>query len=190
MNAIERAFQDVPRSEFLPEGVQIDALRDRPLSIGYGQTNSQPSTVRAMLQWLDVQPGDNVLDVGSGSGWTTALLTHLVGDAGRVEAVEIVPQLVAFGRDNCERLGIRNAAFHQAQRQIGWPQSAPYDRILVSASAAKLPALLLGQLKVGGSNKMVIPVGNEILEISIGTNGEIRIIDHPGFIFVPLLQPQ
>lgn len=186
MNAIQQAFQSIPRSEFLPEDVRENALENRPLPIGYGQTNSQPSTVRAMLNWLDVQPGDNVLDVGSGSGWTTALLAYLAGDTGKVEAVEIVPELVAFGRDNCRRLGIQNISFHQAEEQIGWPQGAPYNRILTSASARELPTQLLAQLKAGGASKMIIPVKDEILEIGVGENSEFHIIHHPGFIFVPL----
>lgn len=192
MSDIQEAFRLVPRSEFLPENVQANALEDRPLSIGYNQTNSQPSTVRRMLEWLNVQPGDKILDVGSGSGWTTALLAQLTGDRGKVEATERIPELVAFGQENCKRLGIKNVTFHAATNTLGWPPAAPYDRILVSAGANELPAQLLGQLKTGATSKMVIPVEDEILEVSVDEDGKIYTIHHPGFLFVPLwpLHPQ
>lgn len=192
MNDIQEVFQLVPRSEFLPENVQANAFEDRPLSIGYDQTNSQPSTMRRMLEWLDVQPGNKILDVGSGSGWTTALLAQLTGDKGMVIATERIPELVTFGKANCERLGVKNVTFHEATDTLGWPPGAPYDRILVSAAAEELPAQLLGQLKTGEAGKMVIPVEDEILEVSVDENGEIYTIHHPGFLFVPLqpLHPQ
>lgn len=185
MNRIEQAFEAVPRSEFLPEEVQESASEDRPLPIGHGQTNSQPSTVRLMLEWLDAQEGDKVLDVGSGSGWSSALLAYLTGATGSVIATEKIPQLILFGEQNCERLGIKNVTFRQAGHTLGWPAEAPYDRILVSAGAEQLPAKLLDQLKPGG--KMVIPVDNEILEIETDSEGEIYVTHHPGFVFVPLL---
>lgn len=137
-----------------------------------------------MLEWLEAQPGDTVLDVGSGSGWTTALLAHIVGPKGRVYAVEKIPELVAFGRDNCERSGIRNARFYEAGKQVGLPEHAPYDRILVSASADWLPSELLDQLKPEG--KLVIPVGASILEITKQPDSPPEIREHPGFLFVPL----
>jgi protein-L-isoaspartate(D-aspartate) O-methyltransferase len=185
MDRVEQAMQAVPREAFLPEEIQDSASEDRPLPIGYGQTNSQPSTVRLMLEWLDVKKGDKILDVGSGSGWTTALLAHLTGEAGWVEATEKVPQLILFAEQNCERLGIENVTFHQAIDTLGWSPEAPYDRILVSASADELPAGLVQQLKPGG--KMVIPVDDEILEVETDSEGQIFIVRHPGFSFVPLL---
>jgi len=187
MDKIEQAFLNTPREVFLPSGMRIYASEDKPISIGYGQTNSQPSTVRQMLEWLDVKDGDKVLDVGSGSGWTSALLSYLVGEEGTVDATEIVPELVSYGRKNCEQLGLQNVTFHQADTAIGWPDNAPYDKILVSASADMLPAGLVKQLKTGVSGKMVIPVQDEILEVSVDELGEIFILHHPGFLFVPLI---
>src|SRR5665213_784816 len=105
MPAIDEAFRTIQRRDFLPADLQEQAYIDAPIPIGFGQTNSQPSTVRMMLEWLDPQPGDKILDVGSGSGWTTALLSYLVEPNGQVYAVEKIPELVAFGRENCQSIG-------------------------------------------------------------------------------------
>ncbi|MBI2008998.1 protein-L-isoaspartate O-methyltransferase [Candidatus Saccharibacteria bacterium] len=158
---------------------------DMPLPIGFGQTISQPTTVRLMLGWLEPQLGDKVLDVGSGSGWTTALLAHLVGPSGKVYAVELVPELVKFGRQNCSRIGIKNARIYQAGRKYGLPKEAPFERILVSAAAEELPTELIDQLSVGG--KMVIPVRNDILEIEKTSAKDTEVVVHSGFVFVPLV---
>jgi protein-L-isoaspartate(D-aspartate) O-methyltransferase len=185
MDRIGQAFAKYDRAGFVPEQVRHISGNDRPLPIGYGQTNSQPTTVEMMLEWLDIQPGDKVLDVGSGSGWTAALLSYLTGRRGRVYAVELVPELVEFGRENAEQAGVKNASFHQAGHEYGLPEYAPYDRILVSASADKLPHELLKQLKPGG--KLVIPIHNSIFEISKDKNNKTKSIEHPGFVFVPLI---
>lgn len=158
---------------------------DVPLPIGYGQTNSQPTTVRLMLEWLDVQPGQKVLDVGSGSGWTSALLAHLVGSDGQVVAVEKIPELVEFGRQNCRQLGLGNIEFHQAEEAPGWWTGRPYDRILVSASGPEIPKVLLDQLAAPG--KMVIPVLSAIVVLEKTAAGKIEKQAYDGFSFVPLV---
>lgn len=185
MDKIERAFDKVRRQGFIPKQLQARADIDAPLPIGFGQTNSQPTTVRLMLEWLEVAPGHKVLDVGSGSGWTSALLAYLVGPRGRVYAVELIPELVEFGRQNVERQGVKNVEFFQADKSYGLPKHSPYDRILVSASARELPEKLIKQLKVGG--KMVIPVNNDVLEIEKDSSSKYSARAHPGFVFVPLL---
>jgi len=185
MDRVKEALYSVPRENFLPEYAKNQHV-DVPLPIGFGQTNSQPTTVKMMLEWLEVEPGNKVLDVGSGSGWTTALLSHLVGPSGKVCAVELIPELVEFGRENCRRFGIKNAKFHQASEAFGLPRYAPYDRILVSASARELPDELLSQLKIGG--KMVIPVGRDILEIEKLSEDYRETTTHHGFVFVPLIK--
>src|SRR4051794_10043481 len=124
------AFAAVPREWFLPTGERRSAAYDGPLPIGHGQTNSQPSTVEAMLRLLDVRAGQKVLDVGCGSGWTTALLAHLTGPSGRVLGVELEPDLVEFGTDNLDRAGVPWASIHQATPGgLGLPDAAPYHRI-------------------------------------------------------------
>jgi protein-L-isoaspartate(D-aspartate) O-methyltransferase len=182
---IDSAFRAVPRQDFLPDNMRESAVLDTALPIGFGQTNSQPSTVAMMLDWLDVEPNNKILDVGSGSGWTSALLSHLTGKKGKVIAVEIVPELVRFGRDNCSKLGIKNAAFQQAGKSIGWPAEAPYDRILVSAAGQSVPPELIDQLAPGG--RLVIPVRNTIMVIDKDEHGKLSRTEHPGFVFVPLI---
>jgi protein-L-isoaspartate(D-aspartate) O-methyltransferase len=184
MKPVERAFEAVDRKKFVPAGLADRAFIDAPLPIGFGQTISQPTTVKMMLKWLQPEPGDKILDVGSGSGWTTALLSHLVGPNGKIYAVELIPELVKFGRDNAQKADIKNAKFFKADKTIGLPKYAPYDRILVSAAGRQLPQELLNQLADGG--KLVIPVNHDILEIE-KENSKITTKKHPGFIFVPLL---
>lgn len=169
----------------MPPEVRHMASVDNAIPIGYGQTISQPSTVEMMLEWLDAQPSDRVLDVGSGSGWTTALLSHIVGPKGHIYAVERILELVEFGQDNAKRAGVRNAEFYQAGEEYGLPEYAPYDRMLVSAAADDLPQELIDQLKPGG--KLVIPVHNDILEIIKNRQHKIQTTRHPGFVFVPLI---
>lgn len=185
VGSINKAFDVIKREDFLPEDLQDRAYVDAPLPIGFGQTNSQPSTVKMMLEWLDPQPGDKILDVGSGSGWTSALLSYLVGPKGQIYAVEKIPELVEFGRDNCQRAGVKNANFYEAGSQFGLPKFAPYDRILVSASADKLPEGLIGQLKVGGI--MVAPVLNSIVIVHKTDTKNYETVEKFGFSFVPLV---
>lgn len=184
---IEEAMRAHPRAKFLPPSSADRAGVDAPLGIGYGQTNSQPSTVAQMLGWLGIKPGAHVLDVGSGSGWTTALLSYLAGDTGDIVAVELVPELVVFGRENCRQAGAHHVVFHQAGDVFGWLAQAPYDNILVSASADHLPDELLDQLASPGT--LVIPVGTSIFVITKDTDGKLTRQAHHGYVFVPLLAP-
>jgi len=183
-NIVERAFESVDRADFvLPEYLKA-ADDDIPLPIGEGQTISQPTTVRLMLEWLDAQSGDKVLDIGSGSGWTAALLANIVGEKGKIYAVERVEKLKNFGQKNCQKIGLKNVSFYLTGPALGLPDFAPYDRILVSAAAEELPEELLDQLKIGG--KLVIPIGNSIFEIKKSKNS-FKSLEHRGFVFVPLI---
>lgn len=173
------------RSQFLTADTKSRALINAPLPIGFGQTNSQPTVVRRMLEWLDPREGENILDVGYGSGWTTALLSYLVGKNGTVYGVEKIPELAEFGAKNCTNQQIKNAHFFEADGTFGLPEYAPYNRILVSAASPAIPPWLLTQLKVGG--KLIIPVQNDILEITKTSDTEQEIIKHPGYVFVPLI---
>lgn len=154
---VEAAFAAVDRRGFLPADQVPYAAEDRALSIGSGQTNSQPTTVRHLMRLLDVREGQQVLDVGAGSGWSTALLGHLVGAQGRVRGVEIVTELVQWGAANLAEQGMSWATIEAADPDVlGLPDAAPFDRILVSAESRDLPQPLVEQLGVGG--RMVAPV--------------------------------
>jgi protein-L-isoaspartate(D-aspartate) O-methyltransferase len=182
MDAVTAAFDATPRRDFLPRGVRGRASYDGPLSIAAGQTNSQPRTVDDMLRLLDVHPGQRVLDVGAGSGWTTALLAHLVGSSGSVLGVELEPELVTFGAANLARFERPWASVRLATRGVlGDPGGAPYDRILVSAEPAELPQELVDQLADDGV--MVIPVAGTMLRV---TNPGAVVTRHGRYRFVPL----
>ena len=183
---VTAAFDAVPRTGFLPPEQRLFAGRDTPLEIGGGSTNSQPSTVAAMLELLDVQPGHHVLDVGAGSGWTTALLAQLVGPTGRVLGVELNPEIAAWGAANLARhVNGDNARIEPAKPGVlGWPDEAPYDRILVSAMARKLPDELVTQLRPVGV--MVVPVAGTMLRVVLGEDGATTVTRHGGYRFVPL----
>ncbi|TSC67192.1 MAG: hypothetical protein CEO19_327 [Parcubacteria group bacterium Gr01-1014_73] len=182
---MNRAFEKINRVDFIGPDYQAEADEDYPLPIGFGQTISQPFTVAFMLELLEPQKGDKVLDVGSGSGWTTALLAELVGDMGRVFGVEKIPELVSLGRKNLAKYNFPNAKIIQAGAELGLPSEAPFDKILVSAAAEKIPETLLYQLKAPGL--LVLPVKDAIIQIKKDAAGKIFQKEFPGFVFVPLV---
>lgn len=184
VDRVAAAFGALPRTDFLPPGQRRHAHEDHPLPIGHGQTSSQPSTVARMLRMLDVPAGARVLDVGSGSGWTTALLAHLVGPAGSVLGVELEPDLAEWGARNLAATGQGWARIVLARPGVlGVPEEGPYDRILVSAEARELPAPLVEQL--GPTGRMVAPVAAG-LEVVDRTPAGLRVTRHEGYRFVPL----
>jgi protein-L-isoaspartate(D-aspartate) O-methyltransferase len=188
---VDDAFAAVPREGFLPPGEVRSAALDQPLPIGYGQTNSQPSTVHNLLSLLDVTPGDRVLDVGCGSGWTTALLAQLVGPAGVVIGVEIVPELVEFGRGNLAALDLPWARIEPARPgTLGLPDDAPFDRVLVSAEASEVPRALVDQLRADGL--LVVPVRGRLAVVRRPRGWperepHVEMLGH--YAFVPLREP-
>jgi protein-L-isoaspartate(D-aspartate) O-methyltransferase len=185
IDRVTAAFDAIPREEFLPPTARDRASYDGPIDIGHGQTNSQPRTVAAMLLLLDVRPGQRVLDVGAGSGWTTALLGHLVGSSGLVVGVEVVPDLAVWGEQNVRRVIGGWATVREATPGVlGVPERGPYDRILVSAASAEIPAQLLDQLADPG--RLVLPVSG-VMTVVTRVDGEDEISEHGHYRFVPLI---
>jgi protein-L-isoaspartate(D-aspartate) O-methyltransferase len=176
----------VDRRGFLPRSQRAASSHDRPLAIGHEQTCSQPSTVAAMLRLLRVPRVCSVLDVGAGSGWTTALLAHLVGPDGEVLGVELVPEIAAWGAANVARQETPWARVVQAGRgTLGSPRDGGWQRILVSASPDELPAELVDQLAPGG--RMVIPVRHAMVLVERSDDGTVRTTEHGTYSFVPLV---
>lgn len=180
------AFRTVDRMDFVGEWNAVDAYEDTPLPIGAAQTISQPSTVAFMLELLDVRPGHKVLDVGSGSCWSTALLSRLVGSHGRVIGVERVQEVLEFGRRNLAHYDTKNVTLRIAARRYGCPDEAPFDRILVSASSRSLPEELVRQLTPQGV--MVVPVRESIWKVQKRGRGDVSVETYNGFVFVPLIR--
>ncbi|MCX6765977.1 MAG: protein-L-isoaspartate O-methyltransferase [Candidatus Moranbacteria bacterium] len=183
------AFSEINRIEFVPEDLENQSEVNIPLPIGYGQTISQPLTVAIMFELLDPRREQNILDVGSGSGWTTALLSYIVGPKGKVTALERISELCEFGKKNADKYGFikkRITEFYCSDGSAGFPKNAPYDRILVSAATSEVPRLLKEQLKIGG--KMVVPVHNDIWYLEKKGEDDFYKEEYPGFSFVPLIQ--
>ncbi|MGB3829557.1 MAG: methyltransferase domain-containing protein [Ornithinimicrobium sp.] len=183
---VAEAMAAVPRAQFLPRSARRRAGEDRPVGIGHDQTNSQPSTVAAMLRLLAVEPGQHVLDLGTGSGWTAALLAELVGRTGSVVGVERVPELVERAREAVADLP--HVDIRPARDVLGAPESAPFARILVSAEAMTLPEELVDQLAPGGV--MVIPVNGRMLRVHVPAEAvSVSVSEHGRYRFVPLITP-
>lgn len=187
--AIIKAFQKIDRFDFVIDYLKPEAYRNSPLGIGFGQTISQPLTVAVMLELLQPEPGQKILDIGSGSGWSTALLCEIVGGGGKVYGVEIVPELSEFGQKNVShynfvRQGI--AEFFCADGSKGLPEKAPFDRIISAAASHQIPEAWKKQLKIGG--RLVLPMNQSLWLVVREAENDFEIKEYPGFIFVPLIE--
>ena len=186
---IIEAFWKINRADFMPEDMKNLAESNEALPIGYGQTISQPLVVAFMLEQLNPQPGEKILDVGSGSGWTSALLGEIVGPKGKVFAIEVIPELKEFGEKNVEKYNFIEKGivkFVCADGSKGYPKEALFDKILCSAAAQKkIPPVWKEQLKIGG--RIVTPIGSSIWLLIKKSEDEFEEIEYPGFAFVPLI---
>ena len=181
-----RAMREVPRHEFVPEGQRRLAYVDSPLPIGEGQTISQPYIVAAMTEAIDPDPGDVVLEVGTGSGYQAAVLARLVK---QVYSIEIVEALARSASERLAELGYTNVTVKAGDGYAGWPEHAPFDAILVTAAPDHVPEPLVEQLKPGG--RLVIPVGEvhrtqELLLIEKDAEGNVTRRTMMAVRFVPL----
>lgn len=182
---IIEAFEKVDRIDFVPDMFRESAYLDIPLGIGEYQTISQPTTVAFMLEHLAPQKGEKILDIGAGSGWTTAMLCHIVGEEGTVLGLERIDALVEFGKHNLARYcRDERCRIEKAGEELGVP-GEKFDKILVSAAADELPEALIEQLNVGG--KLVIPIQDSIDVITKISEEECQKESIYGFRFVPLI---
>ncbi len=183
--AVLRAFEMTPRHAFVPTGLRHRAYEDAPLPIGNGQTISQPWVHARYLELLHLTGKERVLEVGTGSGYQTVLLAHLVA---QVFSIERIPALLQQARENIQRAGVNNVSLLLGDGTIGWREYSPYEAILVSAGAPSIPQPLLDQLAEGG--RLLIPIGDreeQKLVVAERKNGQVEVHHVAPVRFVPLL---
>lgn len=182
------AMGKVPRHRFVPENLAPLAYNDHPLPIGSGQTISQPYIVALMTQWAEVKPGDKVLEVGTGSGYQAAVLAEITD---QVFSIELKPELANAAEIRLKALGYEGINLRTGDGYQGWPEEAPFDAILVTATAPEVPQAFEEQLKEGG--RLVIPVGHpdsvqQLLRLR-KVKGELKEEKRLPVRFVPLVKP-
>lgn len=187
---IIEAFRAIDRADFVRPEYRGEAYGNYPLPIGEGQTISQPLTVAFMLELLDPRPGEKILDIGSGSGWTTALLAQIVGAEGKAIGMERISDICEFGKKNLAKyFDEKRAKIICGDAAPGLPEEAPFDKILAGAAALQeIPQSWREQLKVGG--RIVAPVGGSVWVFIKKSETEWEEIEHPGFAFVPLVKDE
>lgn len=183
--AVIRAMRSTPRHLFVPANVRSLAYEDHPLPIGYEATISQPYIVALMTELLDVKPGSRVLEIGTGSGYQAAILSQL---AAEVYSIEIVPELARSASETLARLGHKNVMVRQGDGYLGWPDKAPFDRVILTAAPHEIPRALVDQLADGG--RLIAPVGatsaQELTIVEKDGKGRIRRRTEGGVSFVPM----
>jgi protein-L-isoaspartate(D-aspartate) O-methyltransferase len=188
--AVLKAMRVTPRHLFMPAAARPLAYEDRPVSIGYGQTISQPYIVAFMTELVGVGKGDKVLEIGTGSGYQAAVLSAL---AKEVYTMEIVPELAGSAARTLEQLGYINVSAREGDGYKGWPEKAPFDRILLTAAPPEIPVALVSQLRPGG--RLVAPVGSnssaqQIVLLEKARDGKITRRSVLPVRFVPMVTPR
>ncbi|MCH2404834.1 MAG: protein-L-isoaspartate(D-aspartate) O-methyltransferase [Nitrosopumilus sp.] len=184
---VESAFRNIPRHEFVPISELDRAYDNEPLSIMKDQTISQPGVVSRMTEWLDVKDGQKILEIGTGSAWQTAILSYLVR-TGTIYSIEIHSELVKFARENLEKFRLNNIHVILGDGSLGYPQSSPYDKIIITAACTEIPLPLLEQLAENGL--IIAPVGDSsqsLVLLKKTSEGIVEIKNQSNYIFVPLL---
>jgi protein-L-isoaspartate(D-aspartate) O-methyltransferase len=185
---IIKAFQAIDRTDFVPSRLSGQAYANHPLPIGHGQTISQPYTVAFMLELLQPQLGQNILDIGAGSGWQTALLAHVVGAEGHVTAIERIPELASQCKANIAPYNFIEQGIVDIRSQNaidGAPDAAPFDRIITAADIDTIPQAWLDQLKIYG--RLITPQHSSLTVIDRKTDKDWQTRTIPGFVFVPFI---
>lgn len=184
---VEEAIKKALRHNFVPKNQQTMAYKNLPLPIMENQTISQPAVVARMTEWLDIIEDNKILEIGSGSGWQSAILSNLV-PRGKVLTIERHKKLADFAKKNLEKMGIDNVTIIHGDGNLGFPQEAPFDRIMITAACNAIPPALLGQLKVGGL--LIAPVGKNsqsLILVQKTVEGFKELKNQEGYIFVPLI---
>lgn len=183
------AMASLRRAEFVPASELDSAYEDRPLPIGYGQTISQPYIVALMTQELELEGHERVLEIGTGSGYQAAMLAALCR---HVFSIEVIPALGLRAKETLARVGVSNVSLRVSDGALGWPEEAPFDRVILTAAPVRLPPALIAQLKPGGI--LIAPVGalgspQELVRLRKSESGEIRVERLLPVQFVPLTAP-
>jgi protein-L-isoaspartate(D-aspartate) O-methyltransferase len=184
---VESALQNIPRHEFVPESELEYAYDNEPLPIMKNQTISQPGVVTRMTEWLDVKNGQNILEIGTGSGWQSAILSYLVG-SGTIYSIERHPELAKFAQENLKKLKIDNVHVILGDGTLGYSQASPYDRIIITAACTEIPLPLLDQLSENGL--IIAPVGGSsqsLVLLQKTPKGIVEIKNQSKYVFVPLV---
>lgn len=184
---VEEALLSIPREIFVPPELRDLAYADTPLEIGRGQTISAPHMIAIMCEVLELEEGQNVLEIGAGSGYHAAVVAEIIGEKGHVYSVEIIEELAERARENLRKAGVENVTVVVGDGSIGLPEHAPYDRIYVTCAAPSIPEPLEKQLKEGGI--IVIPVGRVFSTLLKGKkiDKKLEIEELGGCAFVPLI---
>ncbi len=186
---IIEAFKKIDRANFVSPESKEEAYINAPLSIGEGQTISQPLTVAFMIELLQPKAGDKIFEIGFGSGWQTAILAEIVGKSGKIFAVERIPELFRFGRKNIAKYNFIKKGIVKTiggDATLGRKRHAPFDRIIAAASGEKIPVAWFEELKIGG--RLVAPVKESIWLYIKKSNKKFEKKEYPGFVFVPLVK--
>jgi len=184
-SSIIEAFKYVDRKDFLPEEMKKHAYLNQALPIGYRQTISQPLVVAFMLELLEPKQGEKILEIGTGSGWQTALLSKLVGKEGSVTTIERIEELMRQAEKNLSTYQNENIKIIKGDGAKGYKERAPYDKIIAAATCVRVPSAWKSELKIGGY--VVAPVGESIIQIEKKSAKEFKKKEYAGFRFVPLI---
>jgi len=182
------AFKEVNREYFVIDNLKSRAYEDMPLPLMRGKTISQPTTVMVMTHALDLLPGEKVFEIGTGSGYQSAIIAKIVGDKGKVVTMEVVPELITFANQNLAKANINNVEVHEDDGSNGFVKESPFDKIIITAACKEFPKPLLEQLKPEGV--IIGPVGNrdeqEMVRGFKDKNGKLELEFLGQFLFTPM----